>query len=245
MEVRGIVFKEQPFTQAAATDDQFRAACRIEQGLDDGGAGDDEVGPFARQAGDLLAVGAGPRRNFRIQGVEVLCRQDVVMHLRQLVIRCPLIHLGKSTGRAANADEGEAQIFNPVGSEELFPYEFQAVLQGDCVYVALEIEFFRNRYGADGDGNGMNWFAFLHQGQLDAGAAQVEQEKVLHGDGVDDAQIAEIGFPFACNDSHGYARFRVNPLQELVAVRGVAHGGGGDGDAVLDFHNLHDVLIYL
>jgi len=165
------------------------------------------------------------------------------VELRQFVIRRPLVHLGEITGCAADADDGQVDVLDPGDGGHFFADEFHQAGNGVGVRVALGAEFFSQRDGADGDRQRMNGFAIADQGHFDAGTAQVKDEEIFHGNGVDDAEITQVRFAFAADDFHRDARFRIDALQEGFAVAGIADGCCRDSPAFMDVHDFHDVFI--
>src|SRR5919202_3801331 len=65
---------------------------------------------------------------------------------------------------------------------------------------------------------------------LHAAAADVDQDAVLDGNAVDGAQEAESGLHLAADDLDVEAALAAQTRYEGVAIGGLAHGGGGDGD---------------
>ena len=84
---------------------------------------------------------------------------DVIMELRQFIIRRPLVHFGEVTGCTADADDGQLDVLYPGDGGHLFADEFHQAGNGFGIRIALGAEFFRQCDGADGDRQGMDGFS--------------------------------------------------------------------------------------
>ena len=82
--------------------------------------------------------------------------EDIIMDLGNIILDGALVHLGKGPGRTADADEGYVDIVDPFDIIELFLDIFDTVFQAAFVRVPCQVELFRERHGAHGNGNRMD-----------------------------------------------------------------------------------------
>ena len=167
------------------------------------------------------------------------------MNLLQLIARSALVHFGKGTGCAANTDERQARAGNVSDVFQLFHNELTARCQSRFARVRAGVEAFRQGNGPDRNGDGLFDLTAPYEGQFHAGTAQVEEDEILGVNRIDDAQVAQVGFPFTCNNFHGNACFSVNALEKRGAVFGVTHCRRSYSQTIVYVADVHHVLVDL
>ena len=244
----GIIIVEQAFPQAAARGNDALAFCLRQQAVDDRCAGEDDVSAFFRQTGNVHAFFQRGALQLFKQRAEALGAEDVIVDPAGWIIPAPLDHLGNGTGRAAHTDQGQAGVFQPGilfhtgGDKEV------DVAVGRWRHRIADMENIRCVYGPQRDGNGLHQFPVPEQDQFCGAAAQVKDDTVFHGQGVDHAQITELRFHVAGNNMKPDSGLFKYFTGQLAAVFGIADGGRGYGDdlvcLILPAHvskRLHDL----
>ena len=116
------------------------------------------------------------------------------------IIPASLDHLGYGTGCAADADQRQTGVLQPrVLFHTCCDKEIDIGIHRGQHHIA-DMEYICSVYGPQGDGNGLHQFPVPEQDQLCGTATQVKDNAVLHGQGIDDAQIAELRFYIPGND---------------------------------------------
>ena len=90
----------------------------------------------------------------------------------------------------------------------------------------------------------MKPFFVLDEGNFYAGAAEIEKEKIVLVDGVNDAGKTERGFFSPANHGHGDAGLFQNEPKEIGAVLRVSDGGGGNGPDARDGEDFGGVRVH-
>lgn len=227
---RVVVMEKETFPDAAAGNGKVFRLCEAHELCHDERARDDDVCPLGGEAGDAFPFGEVFPADLIDEREKALGGKLVIVQLRQGILDTALVDFRQVAHGAADADHGNGLLGEPRDLPEPAPdifLHFCFFLRRDGLTGA---EPLGERDGAHGDAYGVKALLAADEGDLHAGAAQIEEEKVALVDRVNDAGKSEARFFAAADDRHGDTRQRADPLQEGCAVSGGADSRGGDGE---------------